>query len=331
MKIQSLSLSLFFSVLCVVAIAACGSGGSSGGSSEEESSSRTVTLNSTAVRTGLIEEDGEVALHIRLPASYAESPDRRYPVVYCLHGFGDDPRLMAASLASALADSSGPEAILVAVDGTNRLGGSFYANSAATGNWEDLVVEEAVAYMDSNYRTEGSAARRMLAGFSMGGFAAWNIALAHPEVFGSAWACCPGAWDANGMKDTLAMWDNVYRNAYGAAFSPDPAGAYPFAKIPRMNGTTEDNAIAADWERGFGGIDGKLDTYLAGTGRLVAIRFAYASSDDYQWIPNGTKFIAGQMKAAGLPAEISEFSGNHRMSDSMIEDSFVPFAQSVFN
>ena len=324
-------MSLFFCVACVLALGACGSGDSSDDSPEGPSAGKTVIIESVAVQSGLIEEDGEVALHVRLPASYADSDDGTYPVVYCLHGFGDDPRQMADTLALALADDSAPEAILVAVDGTNRLGGSFYANSAATGDWEDLVVDEVVAYMDSHYRTETSAARRMLAGFSMGGFAAWNIALAHPDVFGSAWACCPGAWDANGLSDTLAMWDGVYRNAYGAAFSPDTDGPYPYAGIPRQTGTPEDSAIAADWERGFGGIDEKLEAYLAGTGRLVAIRFAYASSDEYRWIPNGTRFVAGRMKDAGLPAEIGEFSGNHRMSDSMIGESFVPFVHTVFN
>lgn len=318
---------LFLACVTLACLSAC----ASPDSSEGLSSVSQVTLESQAVQTGAIEESGRVALYIKLPSSYKDSPDRRYPVVYGLHGFGDDPRQMVSPFSNALEEASGPEAIFVAVDGTNRLGGSFYVNSAATGNWEDLVVEEVVAFMDANYRTEPSAERRMLAGFSMGGFAAWNIALAHPDVFGYAWSCCPGAWDANGLADTLAMWDNVYRNAYGAAFSPDTSRGYPHARVPSRDGSAADAEVVADWEKGFGGIDAKLADYAAQSSRLGGIRFAYASSDEYQWISRGAQHAAQRMLDSGLPVGINGFAGGHAVSNAMIGQSFVPFAQSAFD
>jgi len=314
--------------MCAVALMACGAADAS-----SRGTSLDATLDSPAVRTGVIVETGTINLYIYLPPSYETSQDSRYPVIYGLHGFGDDTRQMVTPFATALRSVSGPEAIIVGIQGTNRLGGSFYANSEATGNWEDMIVNEAVAYMDSNYRTEPVASRRMLSGFSMGGFAAWNIGLGHPDVFGSVWSCCPGAWDQNGLRDTLASWDSVYRNAYGAAFSPNLAIAYPHSRVPSLDGTTADNEIVADWEKGFGGIDGKLAAYAArgeGSARLIAIGFAYAASDENPWITRGTPYIAGKMRTAGLPVEASSFPGGHAISTAMIEQSFVPFVQKAF-
>ena len=52
--------------------------------------------------------------------------------------------------------------ILVATAGDSVISGSFYANSPVTGNWEDYVARDLVAYVDANYRTvagpEASAA-----------------------------------------------------------------------------------------------------------------------------------------------------------------------------
>jgi len=290
------------------------------------------TIESKAIAAGKLEKRPVTNVLVSLPASYASSKAQRYPVVYLLHGFGDDTLRMINTFRGALsgAGASMPEVILVAVDGANSLGGSFFANSPATGNWADLVAEESVALIDAKYRTIASPQGRMLAGFSMGGAGTWNIALARPDVFSAAWVCCPGAWDQNGLRDTLNGWQSIYRVAYGAVYAPDLSLPAPYGRAPAFDGTAADDAIIAAWERGFGGIDAKLADYAKKTGRLSAISFAYGTRDSNQWIPRGTRYISDKMLAAGLPVTIQGFESDHVISPAMLRDSFLPFVSATF-
>jgi predicted esterase len=290
------------------------------------------TIKSKAIAAGKLESRPVASVFVSLPQSYASSPKRRYPVVYGLHGFGDGALSILNNLRGALnlANPSAPEVIVVSVEGGNSLGGSFFANSPATGNWEDLVTVETVALVDARYRTIAAPEGRMIAGFSMGGGGAWNIAIAHPEVFSSAWVCCPGAWDQNGLRDTLSGWGSMYRTAYGAAFSPDFTLPSPYATFPKFDGTYADSLLIAKWERGFGGIDDKLAAYGKMTAKLKAISFVYGTRDGYGWIPRGTQYIAGKMRLAGLPVEIRAFNSGHAVTDEMLAESFLPLVRSVF-
>lgn len=289
-----------------------------------------ISIRSRAVDSGMLDRGRIIDLHVMLPASYAADTERRYPVVYCLHGFGDSAIGIVTPLERAARSSPSAEAIFVGISGTNSLGGSFYANSPVIGNWADLVTEEVVALMDARFRTVAAAEGRVLAGFSMGGFGAWNLALARPDVFSGAWACGPGAWDQNGLKDTLAVWGDTYRNAYGAAYSPDPSLPPPHARIPRLDGSSSDASIISDWEKGFGGIDDKLAAYRAGEYRLKAMSFAYGTHDDYSWIPRGAAHVAARMREAGIDVDETAYPATHRLTATMIQGSFLPFLQKAF-
>ena len=84
---------------------------------------------------------------VYLPPTYAPSPERHYPVVYLLHGFGDDPEMwetgrfqkLTVSLALDSLAKAGiaREMIVVMPNAKNAYGGSFYVNSRTTGRWED--------------------------------------------------------------------------------------------------------------------------------------------------------------------------------------------------
>ncbi len=299
----------------------------------EHSRSDTITtigIRSPSVNKGLLEKDRVVPLYIVLPESYASSGDTRYPVVYALHGFGETPQSVVAPLADALRSGGVPDVIFVGVDESCDLFGSFWANSPVSGNWEDALVDEIVPFIDRKYRTIRDPSGRMLAGFSMGGFGSWNLGIKHPETFSSFWACCPGAWDENGLRDTLAGWQDIYPKAYGAVYSPDLTLPHPHARIPTLDGSYEDAKIREAWEEGFGGIDKKLTDYRAGTARLAAGVFVYGDRDDFRWIPRGTRYIADKMAAAGVPVEIREFHAGHRLTREMAVESFLPFARRLF-
>ncbi len=158
---------------------------------------------------------------IYLPSSYAMNHSRRYPVVYFLHGWTQSSEKwygptefwakLPTILNNAFTKPGNREMIFVTPDAFTRYQGSFYSNSATTGNWEDYIVRELIPYVDAHYRTIPERASRGLAGHSMGGYGAIRIGMRHPDVFSSIYllsACCMKFPDSflleNGVKAEAA-------------------------------------------------------------------------------------------------------------------------------
>jgi S-formylglutathione hydrolase FrmB len=124
----------------------------------------------------------EVACAVQLPPSYGRGTTR-YPVLYVLHGLFEsqafwEQRGLAAIVDGQWAAGTLPEMLVVAVDG----GDSFFANARA-GRYEDLVTQDLIAHVEATYRVLPGREGRVLAGVSMGGYAALRIAFTHPELY----------------------------------------------------------------------------------------------------------------------------------------------------
>jgi S-formylglutathione hydrolase FrmB len=120
---------------------------------------------------------------VLLPASYATS-DRRYPVLYLLHGGGQNHLSFATrswfrSLAS--------RGMIVVTPG---VGDSWYVNSVVDpkAKYEDFVVKDLVGFVDARYRTLESRESRAVAGVSMGAWGAMMLGLKHHRLFGAVGA-----------------------------------------------------------------------------------------------------------------------------------------------
>ncbi len=124
----------------------------------------------------------EVSYVVDVPPSYDGSGDRKYPVVYALHGLFEgsgfwERRGLAPILAGLRASGSVSEFLVVAVDGGN----SFFAN-APGGRYEDLVTKDLVAHVEAAYRVVPGRKGRALLGVSMGGYAALHVAFEQPGL-----------------------------------------------------------------------------------------------------------------------------------------------------
>lgn len=138
---------------------------------------------------------------ILTPSDYAAS-GIRYPVVYFLTGFGAGSDNFDGYFLNAPPPGPGKaRPIIVVASGTNSLGGSYYANSSVTGNWEDAISKDLVGYVDGHYRTIAKAASRGLAGHSMGGFGTIYVGLRHPELFSAIWAESPGIFSKDDLDN----------------------------------------------------------------------------------------------------------------------------------
>jgi S-formylglutathione hydrolase FrmB len=126
---------------------------------------------------------------VYLPAGYdtsaATQPPQRYPVLYFLHGLGDNEQTLFNSGGWTLIDDLRQqhklgEFLIVAPEG----GRSFYVNSAdGRVRYSDFFLQEFLPLIESKYRVDKQRNKRAISGISMGGYGALRFAFSHPEMF----------------------------------------------------------------------------------------------------------------------------------------------------
>jgi len=131
-----------------------------------------------------------VAYCVLLPPSYDTEKSRRYPILYLLHGLGDNEQMLIHSGGFNLVEDLWErnylgDLLIVTPDG----GSSFYINSRdGHRRYEDFFLREFLPQIEKRYRTRAGRASRGIAGISMGGYGALHLAFRHPELFGSVGA-----------------------------------------------------------------------------------------------------------------------------------------------
>ena len=217
-----------------------------------------VEVRSAAIEGNLEGNSANRKVLVVTPPGYDENPNKRYPVVYFLHGYWAPVeaqqqgfRLHEAVQAAA---EAGNELIMVMPDGYSKLRGGFYSSSPTVGDYESFVAEDLVEWVDANYRTIAKRDSRGLAGHSMGGYGTARVAMKHPEVFSSIYmmsACCldPMPITAEQAKRIEAMTpEQVEAAQFGelaavstlATWSPDPTDE-GFLKV--YTGLKEDGTL----------------------------------------------------------------------------------------
>jgi len=214
------------------------------------------TVHAKSLERNLYGDSPDRSLLVYLPPSYASSPNKRYPVIYLLHGYGGDERgwtgyaPVKPAMDTLVRAGIVREMIIVMPNGKNALDGSFYTNSAATGNWDDFIAKELVDFIDKKYRTTPKPESRGLAGHSMGGYGTFTIGMRHAgDVYSALYSlsgCCtqfssdPGSgatWVAVTGAQTLADAHKLafiprVSLALAAAFSPNPNAPPLFYNAP---------------------------------------------------------------------------------------------------
>ncbi|MEE4213966.1 MAG: alpha/beta hydrolase-fold protein [Bacteroidales bacterium] len=135
---------------------------------------------------------GQRKYAVYLPPDY-ESSERSYPVLYLLHGAGDDQTgwvqfgevLHIAD--NAIKEGRATPMVIIMPDANTGRRGYF---NDITNEWkyEDFFFEELIPFVESTYRIKGEKRYRAVAGLSMGGGGSFMYALHRPEMFSSA---CP--------------------------------------------------------------------------------------------------------------------------------------------
>jgi len=126
---------------------------------------------------------------VYLPASYdsgsTNTVPEHYPVLYFLHGLGDNEKTLFNSGGWTLLDDLRQQHklgdfLIVAPEGRR----SFYINSADNSvRYSDFFLQEFIPLVEKKYRIAKGRSNRAISGISMGGYGALRFAFSHPEMF----------------------------------------------------------------------------------------------------------------------------------------------------
>ena len=155
----------------------------------------------------ILKSDRKFAIY--LPPDY-ETSGRTYPVLYLLHGAGDDQTgwvqfgEVLGITDKAIKDGIATPMVIVMPDAnTGRRG--YFNDVKGDWNYEDFFFQELMPYVEKKYRIKSEKRFRAISGLSMGGGGTFMYALHHPELFSSA---CPlsaavGPFTVDEAKRTL--------------------------------------------------------------------------------------------------------------------------------
>jgi enterochelin esterase-like enzyme len=231
-----------------------------------------------------------------LPPSYQKEKQRRYPVVYALHGYSIGAEQWSheihvpQTIEGAFAQGA-KEMIVVLPDSKTVHNGSMYSSSITTGDFENFIAHDVVSHMDAHYRTIPNRLSRGLVGHSMGGYGATRIGMKHSDVFGSLYImspCCLSARAANpeapkALEAVKTPADSTSlpffaraQLASAAAWSPDPKNPPLYLDLPTKDGESQPDVLAkwaANAPLAF------IDQYVGGLRQYHAISLDVGDQD----------------------------------------------------
>jgi S-formylglutathione hydrolase len=298
--------------------------------------------------------DRDVSIY--LPPSYATDRNRRYPVVYLLHGYGNSDEgwfgpgvkssfLSANTTLPAVADSAmtasgaAGDMILVMPNAYTVYEGSMYSNSVTTGDWEAYLTRDLVAYVDAHYRTIPARASRGLAGHSMGGYGTIRMAMKYPEVFSSIYilsACCltsnlnpQGAGlakaEAIHTREDAAKADRAAMTtlAESASWSPNPQNPPFFFDLPSQDGKVRPDVVAR-WVANAP--LAMVDQFVPNLKRLQAIAMDVGDKDG---LAASNKELSRRLTEFGIEHSFETYEGDHTNRIAVrVETKVLPFFSS---
>lgn len=165
----------------------------------------TLLISLTTICAGLVAQSGKISDNlvmeskilkgerkyaIYLPPDY-ESSDRSYPVLYLLHGAGDNQTgWIQFGEVQYMADKEIKEGrctpMIIVMPDANSGQRGYFNTADNTWRYEDFFFEEFIPTIEKRYRIKGEKRYRSVAGLSMGGGGSFIYALHHPEMFATA-------------------------------------------------------------------------------------------------------------------------------------------------
>ncbi len=185
--------------------------------------SGSVSRIDTTFHSASLGMDREVIIY--LPPGYNTQSQRRYPVLYLLHGWGgfnlqhttewEQAGLMQGVQDAILKGIAKPMIVVQPFSFLPNGDCSLYFNHGPGTDgkpWADYIWKDVVNYIDSSYRTLPQRESRAIGGFSFGGQGALSLGLTHPEVFSIVGGHSPSFRAADGSIASMndPNWYNQF-------------------------------------------------------------------------------------------------------------------------
>ncbi|MGI9333306.1 MAG: alpha/beta hydrolase [Gammaproteobacteria bacterium] len=170
---------------------------------------------------------GEMRYSVYVPPGYDDAGAQRYPVVYLLHGVGDNNKAWVkrgkVEESSDRLIASGELMPFIAVMPAAKT--SWFVDSAdvnGPGNYATAVREDLVRHIDETYRARTDRGGRAIAGLSMGGFGAIRLALEHPDTYVAAAGMSSALW-LHVKSDTVLneRQERIFNGSFGTPFQAE--------------------------------------------------------------------------------------------------------------
>ncbi len=208
---------------------------------------------------------------------------RRYPVLYFLHGLGDNEQTLFKGggwdLIQDLRQKGQVSDFLIVTPEGKR---SFYINSSdGRVRYSDFFIREFIPYIESHYAIRRERSARAISGFSMGGYGALRFAFAYPELFSSV-------------------------SAQSAALIAEPPQQAESGGLGTVFGSPVD---ARHWDENSPFVLAKRNrTSIRASG--LSIYFNCGSKDEFGF-DQGAEKLHRQLQSEGIPHEYHLYPGNH--------------------
>lgn len=140
------------------------------------------------------------------PPTYGKDK-KKYPVLYLQHGWGEDETAWSNQghanliMDNLIAEGKIEPFIIVMTYGMTNDVKFGHIKEFTAKEFETVLVDELIPYIDSNFRTQADKKHRAMAGLSMGGFETKLITLRRPEVFNYYGLLSGGTYAPGDIKD----------------------------------------------------------------------------------------------------------------------------------
>ena len=234
---------------------------------------------------------------VDLPSGYdnpdPKRPAQHYPVLYFLHGLGQNEQTLFNTGGMGLLDDLREQHkigdfLIVAPEGWN----SFYVNSAdGKVRYGDFFLQEFMPYIEGRYRVRRERSGRGISGVSMGGYGALRFAFAHPELFSSV-----SAQSAALMTDSPQQLDTAARSHAPMTGLLSAVFGQPI-DIPHWKANSP-FILAKEHKAGL---------------HKVAIYFNCGEQDDFGF-EKGAEALHRQLQAEGIRHTYHIYPGDHSLT-----------------
>ncbi|MCF8225799.1 MAG: esterase [Bacteroidales bacterium] len=152
-------------------------------------------------------------INVYVPAKYEKNANKRYPVLYLVHGWGEDEKgwsvqgHMANVMDGLIASGKAVPMIVVMPSGDIKTNSDV---REASGNITDIYINDLIPYIDSTFRTKTDRENRAMAGLSRGGFQTCMTVFNNMEMF--AWMGTFSGFFVRGETPVEEAFNGVFKD-----------------------------------------------------------------------------------------------------------------------